>query len=186
MRKFLAVACVLVSGCAVQAPTSQMVPANPCQPMTSRSWTGAVVTLPLSPEREAACQKRIADDAEAKRVRDERARQAKAAYEAAEEARASQAKKIDPTSEESPDNTCKSPDIARLVLAGFNRLGRSHYGYNSRRAVDITHMRTLYYKDYTDMACHGSFQLTTGASVTGTMVFRPNIANDLMFEWKAD
>jgi hypothetical protein len=87
--------------------------------------------------------------------------------------------------EESPDNICRTPDMARLLMSGFNDLPTMKA--RDIEAVDIEHLTTVQYDTaHSKMVCHGRFVLNRGISLTGSMTYKPNVAGDMIYSWVTD
>jgi hypothetical protein len=89
------------------------------------------------------------------------------------------------SAEFSPDNHCKTPDTARLLLEQWS----DFYGMKQEdlTAVDIEHLTTTEFDpaDLT-MTCHGIFVTNRGIKLAGSLQIKKNVAGDPLFTWTAD
>jgi hypothetical protein len=87
--------------------------------------------------------------------------------------------------EQSPDNTCREPKLARLVLEGWSNLDTMKG--EGIRAIDIEHLTTVYFHaDSASFSCHGVFVTNKGFRIIGTVEVRKNVAGDPLFIWSRD
>ena len=85
--------------------------------------------------------------------------------------------------ENSPNNHCKEPELAGMVLSGFNDLLSRH----GIEAVDIEHLTTIRFDaGAKSVSCHGDFMLINGRRFSGTMSIHPNVAGEIITHWRAD
>lgn len=188
---------------------SQETVRDPClrPAIPPRGVLGRLLDAGKEEERQRACAQARASAEAAERARREqeaanerarqdevqRAAQAQAASEAAARQRAQNAAAAKAKAaaaaqlaqENSPDNHCKKPEFARVVIDEFNkfralrRLGEE--------IIDIEHMTTLQFDaEKKVISCHGVFVVTNGAKLAGTFEMRRNIAGDPISIWKAD
>ena len=115
-------------------------------------------------DAEAAREKQQKEDAEAQR------RSAYVAQTAAEQ---------------SSENRCKEPEIARSVMeewSGFDAAKDANI-----RAIDIEHLTTTAFDpDKGVLACHGIFKTNKGFDILGTLTIRKNVAGDPISTWHSD
>jgi hypothetical protein len=81
--------------------------------------------------------------------------------------------------EQSPDNWCRDPKVAGMLISSYNGLS---WGYPAREAVDIEHLVTIR-NDNGVLSCHGVFVHTNEIRIEGTLTFRPNVAGDVIEHW---
>ncbi len=87
--------------------------------------------------------------------------------------------------ENSPDNTCREPKLARAVLDGWSNLDAMRV--ENIRAIDIEHLTTIYFHPETmTFSCHGVFVTSKGLRIAGTVELRKNVAGDPLFMWARD
>jgi hypothetical protein len=87
--------------------------------------------------------------------------------------------------EQSPDNVCIQPDIARTMLSGLNELQRDA----GRRltVIDAEHLTTRSFDPVQSaMSCHGVFVQTNGARTVGTFSTRLNVAGQPIVGFSPD
>jgi hypothetical protein len=85
---------------------------------------------------------------------------------------------------QSPDNYCKEPAVAGYVIEYFNSLARA--GNAAFTAVDIEHLITEQFDARAKtISCHGTFVLTNGMRLDGSIVARPNVAGNIIFGFHA-
>ena len=81
--------------------------------------------------------------------------------------------------ENSPDNHCKEPSTAGMVINSYNSLVRA--GDAAFTAVDIEHLITEQFDAKAKtMSCHGTFVLTNGSRRDGSIIARPNVAGTII------
>jgi hypothetical protein len=81
--------------------------------------------------------------------------------------------------EDSPDNHCKEPSTAGMVIDSYNSLVRA--GDAAFTAVDIEHLITEQFDAKAKtMSCHGTFVLTNGSRRDGSIIARPNVAGTII------
>ena len=88
-------------------------------------------------------------------------------------------------SEQSPNNKCRKAEFAKGLMESFNDFeGFKTAGYKS---VDIEHLTTIKWdEENLNFVCHGTFVLTNGRNVVGTLEIRPNIAGSMITKWRPD
>jgi hypothetical protein len=98
---------------------------------------------------------------------------ARLAAEAARQQAATDAAKVraQVSAENSPNNLCRDPETAGMLMNEFNGMDWSE----PRKAIDIEHLVTI---SGEPLACHGIWVLTHGAPIEGTMSFRKNVADN--------
>jgi hypothetical protein len=115
-------------------------------------------------------------------VRAEQERQAAMARQAADLARleaqreAMRAHLLDVAQEKaenSPDNHCRDPKIAGMLLKEFNGMDWPL----PRQALDIEHLVTI---SSQPLSCHGVWILTRAERIEGTMSFKENVAGEII------
>jgi hypothetical protein len=87
--------------------------------------------------------------------------------------------------EESPDNFCKTPDVARNLIKEYNSM---HWpAYTTREVVDIEHLVTVTNdRDKAILSCHGVWVHTNGQNIEGTLTMHPNVAGDIIVSWNQE
>ena len=111
---------------------------------------------------------RIATEQQAQREADARAQAQVQAVVAAQIA-----------AETSPDNWCHTPSVAGMLIKSYNAMA---WGFPAREAVDIDHLVTITHADGM-LSCHGVFVHTNSARIEGTLMFKPNVAGDMITHW---
>ena len=87
--------------------------------------------------------------------------------------------------EESPENHCKEPEFAKVVLNNFNKF--KVLNRLDKQVIDIEHLTTDKYDEKTTaMVCHGTFLFDDGAEVAGDFEIRKNVAGNLIYLWTPD
>jgi len=87
--------------------------------------------------------------------------------------------------EKAPDNACRDPKLARLVLEGWSNLDAMKG--ESIRAIDIEHLTTVYFHpESMTFSCHGVFVTSRGFRIAGTVELRKKVAGDPLFIWSRD
>jgi len=87
--------------------------------------------------------------------------------------------------ESAPDNACRDPKLARVVLEGWSNLDAMKG--EDIRAIDIEHLTTVYFHpDSMTFSCHGVFVTSKGFRIAGTVELRKNVAGDPLFMWSRD
>lgn len=87
--------------------------------------------------------------------------------------------------EDAPDNYCKTPDVARLLMQEWSDF--DIFKNQNIRAVDIAHLTTVAFNQANGtMTCHGVFEATSGLSIIGSLQVRKNVAGDLIENWIPD
>jgi hypothetical protein len=77
----------------------------------------------------------------------------------------------------SPNNLCRDPDVARQLITDFNSLATWQ-----PEAVDIEHLTTNVGVT-AKRNCHGIFVLTNGRRLEGNLIYRKNVAGDTIVAW---
>lgn len=130
-------------------------------------------------QQEQAAQAEAQQEAQAEDQRRQRAEAAAAL------ARRQAAYRSQMAAESSPDNRCKDPDVARMIMAEFGRF--KGLAEEDVQAVDIEHLTTIDFDAQSSvMSCHGVFVLNDGRKLIGTFTVRRNVAGDLIDVWRAD
>jgi hypothetical protein len=111
---------------------------------------------------------RIAAEQQAQREADARAQAQTQAIVAAQIA-----------TETSPDNWCHTTSVAGMLIKSYNGLS---WGYPPREVIDIEHLVTITNADGV-LSCHGVFVHTNNARIEGTLMFKPNVAGDIITHW---
>lgn len=115
-------------------------------------------------------------DAANRRAAAEAEQQAVIQAELAERRQAAVAK-AETEAENSPNNFCRTPEVAKRLLDEFTSL-------EGTKALDITHLVTVRHDDDAKiLSCHGDWQLSEGGEREGTLTFRPNVAGEAIVEW---
>jgi hypothetical protein len=83
--------------------------------------------------------------------------------------------------ENSPDNMCHDPKIARIMMEAFNHLDWA----DGRKVVDIEHLVTLVDQDQ-NKSCHGVWDLENGRKIEGTLTLKTNVAGDPIAHWQVE
>ena len=175
---------------------------DPCQPVRVTPL-GALFSGDAMKERQAACVEERKAQWSNYYAQQEQARQEKAAQEArqseenrrqaeiAKQQERSQAKKrwanykTMVALEQAPDNRCRVPDVARMMMDQWNDFDTMKN--NGVKVVDIEHLITvLYDSESAVLACHGVFVTNKGFNVAGTLSMKKNVAGDPIFNWSAD
>ncbi len=181
----------------VLAPLADAVPADDdftaicTQELNQAYRQGTVSSVGVAYQFQAACVERHRQQAiQAQEEAEEARRRAQAAREAAaqqaEEARIAAEKAAQQeAAEQSPDNNCHKPTFAGGLINAFNDFDRmKELGI---KAIDIEHLITTKWDTGTmDVICHGTFVLTNGLKLTGSLEMRPNVAGDMISQWRPD
>lgn len=110
-------------------------------------------------------------------------REAQLRATAAQEATRRQNEQI--AAEQSPDNNCRKPSFAKGLMDSFS--GFDFYKNMGVKAMDIEHLTTVAWNTETmAVTCHGTFILSSGNNISGTIEMRPNIAGEMIVQWHAD
>jgi hypothetical protein len=125
-------------------------------------------------EAESARRTAEIEAANAKQAAEIEAQKAVARAKRVEEARIA--------AENSPNNICRNPGVAHMLISEFNEFD----WYDGRKAVDIEHLVTKSYTSENSMSCYGTWVLNHGQRINGTMTTKPNVAGDIIAEWKAE
>jgi hypothetical protein len=178
MRRSVYVVFILISG----APAMAQIPLGPdCRPQTIPGYYMAP-----QPQDIECLRKRAQAEAAAQAAQEAAQRQAaqQAAFEQVKQQAIEQAQvRAQSDAEESPDNFCKTPEVARRLIDGYNSLDWD--SLVTRKVVDIEHLVTIQANQQTaTFACHGVWVHTNGLKLEGTMTFRPNVAGDVIYTWK--
>ena len=87
--------------------------------------------------------------------------------------------------ENSPDNECKKPDIARALLQSWSDF--DVFKDENLRAIDIEHLTTTAFDaSSSTITCHGVFVTNKGARLVGSMQIKKNVAGDPIDTWVPD
>jgi hypothetical protein len=132
-------------------------------------------------EQEAAHRAQVAAIEAAHR--EEERKQAEQAKREAEQARheAEQARReaeVRVVAENSPDNVCRHPELARILIEHYKTFNWPVY--DMRTAIDVEHIVTM---SDNPLRCHGTWLLTDGRRFEGTFTMRRNAAGDLIGTW---
>ncbi|WP_158924517.1 hypothetical protein [Acidisphaera sp. S103] len=188
--------CVGTIGAMIASPAGAQwyMQGDPCGPPPT--LPGYVIMLPpaavaqraqaCQQEREAAAQQRQAEIAAEQAREAEAQRQAElaqAAAQAREQAQRAALAAAQLAAETSPDNFCREPDTARILINQYNGLDWEL----PRKVVDIEHLVTIK-KDAGSgiLVCHGVWVHTDGEKIEGTMTMHPNVAGDMIVSWKPE
>ncbi len=144
-----------------------------------------------------ARQKKQAEAARAQRDKQASQARAKAQAAAAQEAAAQQQRAHEAlqarwaaytalvTAETAPDNQCRKPDTARVLLKTFSDF--DNFKESNIKAIDIEHLTTRAYANATGaLSCHGIFVTNRGLRLIGTLSIKTNIAGDPIASWTLD
>lgn len=83
--------------------------------------------------------------------------------------------------ETSPDNVCREPEIAGILIETFNRMDWS----DGRKVIDIEHLVTLADQDQY-RSCRGVWDLADGRTIEGTLTPKTNVPGDPIAHWQAE
>jgi hypothetical protein len=87
--------------------------------------------------------------------------------------------------EQSPDNHCKTPDIARNLISEWNDF--DDFKENNIRTIDIEHLTTVSWSgESLKFTCHGIFVTNRGNRIAGSLSMKQNVAGDPIFTWSRD
>jgi len=87
--------------------------------------------------------------------------------------------------EQSPDNVCLQPEIARTMLSGLNEL--QHDAGRRFTVIDVEHLTTRSFDPLRSaMSCHGVFVQTNGSRTVGTFSTRLNVASQPIIGFSPD
>lgn len=208
VRLGCAAAVVVVAATAFSFPASAQYydgQPNPCTPPAA-GLLGAIVDQLTAAQRAQACQrardaymreqqeayaaaqaKAAQAQAEAAQAQAEAAREA-AQAEAEQKARARAMAAAETAAETSPDNVCRKPAVAGLLISNYNGLPWPELpGGMERRVVDIKHLVTITNDPSAQiLVCHGVWVHTNGMQIEGTMTMKPNVAGDMIVSWKEE
>jgi hypothetical protein len=146
---------------------------------------------PNGPAEQAAAAEAQRAAAETQRAAAQRARDEQAAAEAQSAAdlarlevqrEAARARAIAATrvaAENSPDNVCREPKTAGMVLDAFNSMDWP----DGRRAIDIEHLVTIANNGDNYVSCHGVWDLKDGRQIEGTLTVKSNVAGNPIAQW---
>lgn len=151
-----------------------------CRPLPAPGFVMAP-----QPASSSCLQARYAQQAQLAREQAQREAEARAT-QAIEAARIAQEQQIQRAlvaaqiaAEVSPDNTCRNPSVAGMLIKNYNSLP---WGYPTREAIDIEHLVTIPDANGT-VICHGVFVHTNNAKIEGTLTYKPNVAGDMIVHW---
>jgi hypothetical protein len=131
--------------------------------------------------RDAAIRQRQAEIA-AEQARQEEAQRAAEQARAEADARARAVAAAQAAAEASPDNVCRKPEMAGLLIDQYNAM--DWQDLYPRRVVDIEHLVTIKNDpDNSQIVCHGVWVHTNGVRLEGTMTMRPNVAGKIIVTW---
>jgi multidrug efflux pump subunit AcrA (membrane-fusion protein) len=108
------------------------------------------------------------------------------AAEAAEQARRQRYIEL-VKAENSPENVCRDPKVAREVLDGWN--GLDNMKDIGLKVIDIGHLTTSSAEQGPSggsITCHGIFETNRGVNVLGSLTLKHNVAGDPMVVWLRD
>jgi len=149
---------------------------------------------PNGPAEQAAAAEAQRAAAETQRAAAQRARDEQAAAEAQSAAdlarlevqrEAARARAIAATrvaAENSPDNVCREPKTAGMVLDAFNSMDWP----DGRRAIDIEHLVTIANNGDNYLSCHGVWDLKDGRQIEGTLTLKTNVAGNPIAHWSQE
>jgi ATPase subunit of ABC transporter with duplicated ATPase domains len=154
--------------------------------------------IPYLYQQQQAADQAAQQQAQAEAQRQAAARQAvidrrNAAVEATRQADAAAASRLEAqrrvdeqaAAENSPDNYCRSPTMAREIMEEFGKF--KLYRTFDVQAVDMEHVTTVRAEpERKTFVCHATMVLTNGRKVTGVFSIRPNIAGDMISQWRMD
>ena len=87
--------------------------------------------------------------------------------------------------EQSPDNNCRQPTFAGGLIDSFNDF--EVFKTSGFKSIDIEHLTTVRWDtDTMDVICHGTFLLSNGGRITGTLEMKPNVAGHMISRWTRD
>lgn len=112
--------------------------------------------------------------AEQRRVQSEALRQARTREEYRQRA-IREATYAQRQAEQSPDNVCLQPEVARTMLSGLNDM--QHDAGRRFTVIDVEHLTTRSFDPLRSaMTCHGVFVQSNGGRTVGTFSTRLNVA----------
>jgi membrane peptidoglycan carboxypeptidase len=164
----------------------------PCSQEVALAYQRGMVPSPtVAYQVQESCISRKMQEAyQAAQAAREASLRAQAAREAQEEARRRQQAEADAqraqlAAEQSPDNKCRQPKFAGGLMDQFNDF--DVFKSAGVKSVDIEHLTTVTWdQDNLRVVCHGTFVLSNGGRLTGTLQMKPNVAGDMIVQWKAD
>jgi hypothetical protein len=134
-------------------------------------------------QAEASRRQAAAEVREHRREEDARAEAKREEIAAAEHAKARYIALV--AAENSSENYCKQPKVARGLLDQWNDLDAMKE--SGIKVIDIEHLTTSnFHPDDQSMSCHGVFVTTRGMKIVGTGTIKRNVAGDPMFVWEPD
>jgi len=87
------------------------------------------------------------------------------------------------TAENSPDNYCRTPAVAAGLLKQYASLMSLS---PEIKVIDIQHLVTIKHDETANiMVCHGTWLLSNGETDEGTLTIRPNVAQEMISQWKS-
>ncbi len=147
-------------------PNWQWDPTGPQAQAQAAQEVAAARRAEAAAAAQARAQARAEQDAIRQQVRAEQE-----AIRAAKDAADRQA-----MAENSPNNHCRDPEVARQLIVDFNSLS------TRLQAVDIEHLTTNV-GTVADVSCHGVFVLTNGGRLEGNLNYSKNVAGDPIVRW---
>lgn len=164
---------------------------DPCQPAAPGNIVGAIINQMNAAQRAQACEQaraaamwRQQETIAAQQARDAEAQRAAVRARAAADAQARAVAAAQEAAENSPDNICHQPEVARRLIDAYN--GLDWQTIRPRRVIDIEHLVTIRQDiEKATLICHGIWVHTDGERLEGTMTMRPNVAGDLIVRWEA-
>ena len=187
-----AVLCIGLYACAQMPPAhAQSQYDAECRPLPIPGY----MMVPQDPSadclRSQAAQRYQAQQAQ--RVRDAEAARAQAQAQALENARVAAeqqamraaadriraVEEAQANAEQSPDNWCRDPKVAGMLIDDFNIMASIEGAYE---ALDIEHLVTVRNENGI-LSCHGMFINTHEMRVEGTLTYRPNAAGEVIAHW---
>jgi hypothetical protein len=95
--------------------------------------------------------------------------------------------------EKSPENVCRSPEVAQDMMdeatamqkRDYGNLFKNLYGHEFPEILDIEHLVTVKNDPANkDLICHGIWDYSNGTKIAGFFEARPNVANKLIVMWR--
>jgi hypothetical protein len=206
---YISAVCGMATGAAYGQPYDSARP-DPCRPQ--RTFLGGIA--PMSEQQRAACEaerKAQWDDYYARQHAQQQqqatelavqqeAQQEEQAKEQREQAQRNAAEKQREreeliqrrnaytqliATETSPDNHCKVPDVARVLLEQWSSF--DVFKEANVSAIDIEHLTTTAFDPVSvTMICHGIFVTNRGLKLVGSIQIRKNVAGDPITTWMPD
>jgi hypothetical protein len=143
--------------------------------------------------QQAAEQQRAVEEQAARAVAQRKADAARAEAQQRSQLRAQQVAVAQEAYEKSPDNVCRSPEVAQDMMdeattmqkRDYGNLFKNLYGREFPEILDIEHLVTVKNDSANkDLVCHGTWVYSNGTKIAGFFEARPNVANRLIVIWR--